>query len=358
MVVQMDLRKENLIVDGIDMLRLAVVGVGWAGQHHVGGARELGGKVEVACLVDEDAEFLAGQAKELGVDKTYVDYEAALVDRDVDAVSICTPHPLHCGQAVAAAAAGKHVLVEKPMAMDVAEATRMVAAAEANGVRLYVAESATYEPVAKFLRNVVQSGEYIGELTAAAVTRGFRAPQYGYPGRRSWLAEPEKGGRGSWTLHGIHTVGQLRYVLGEVRTVYVQEHKAHSYARDDVEGTMSGLLTLASGVPVALLQTPETKLYADLGGYVLHGDRGSVRAGDASCRVFNDECDGVEIGYPEESLSPFAQEIEAFADYVLEGVEGTTSGVMERRSLAIVQAGYESASSGEVVDLWERFGVL
>ena len=58
------------------------------------------------------------------------------------------------------------------------------------------------------------------------------------------------------------------------------------------------------------------------------------------------------------SLSPFAQEIEAFADYVLEGVEGPTSGVMERRSLAIVQAGYESAASGEVVDLWERFGVL
>jgi len=338
------------------MLRMAIVGAGWAGQHHAAGVRELGTKVAVECLVDTDAEFLAEQAERLGVEKTYVDYGAALADEDVEAVSICTPHPLHCAQAVAAAAAGKHVLVEKPMAMGVAEATRMVAAADAHGVRLYVAESATYEPVAKFLRSVVQSGEYIGELTAASLSRGFRAPQYGYPGRRSWLAEPEKGGRGTWTLHGIHSVGQLRYVLGEVHAVYVQEHKASSYARNDIEGTMSGLLTLQSGVQVALLQTPETKLYADLGGYILHGDRGSIRAGDADCRVFNNECDGELIGYPEESLSPFAQQIEAFADYVQEGVEGPTSGVMERRSVAIVQAGYESAASGEAIDLRKRFG--
>ena len=59
-----------------------------------------------------------------------------------------------------------------------------------------------------------------------------------------------------------------------------------------------------------------------------------------------------------DGLSPFAQEIEAFADYVLSGTEGPTSGRSERRSLAIVQAGYESARSGEVIDLRERFGEL
>lgn len=340
------------------MLRIAVVGAGWAGQRHVEAVAELGAKVEVECLVDTDADFLAVQAGRLGIDKTYIDCDTALKDECVDAVSICTPHPWHCAQAVAAADAGKHVLVEKPMAMDVAEATQMIAAAERNGVRLYVAESASYEPVAKFLRAVVLSGEYIGELTAASLTRGFRAPQYGYPGRRSWLAEPQQGGRGTWTLHGIHTVGQLRHVLGEVRTVYMQEHKARSYARADMEGTMSGLLTLHSGVSVALVQTPESKFYADLGGYVLHGDLGSLRAGDVSCRVFNDECDGEEIRYPEQRLSPYAQEIEAFADYIADGVEGPTSGVMERRSLAIVQAGYESVAGGVAVDLLARFGAL
>jgi len=340
------------------MLRLAVVGVGWAGSRHVEAVGELGRKVAVDCLVDSDVEFLKGKSAELGVKKTYAVYEDALRDDAIDAVSICSPHPFHCAQAIAAAQAGKHVLVEKPMAMDVEEATQMLAAAQMHGVRLYVAENASYVPMAQRLRQVVRDGEFIGELISASIIKGFRAPQYGYPGRRAWLAEPNKGGRGTWTLHGIHTVGQLRHILGEVRTVYMQEHKGRSYQRTDVEGTMSGTLTLESGVDVSLVQTAEVKLYGDLDGYVLHGDRGSVRAGEDRFCVFNDEHDGIQMAYPALQLSSYAQEIEAFADYVAQGVEGPTTGQMERRSLAIVQAGYESAQSGLPVDLMERFGAL
>jgi predicted dehydrogenase len=250
------------------------------------------------------------------------------------------------------------VLCEKPIAMNVAEATRMIEAADRNGVRLYVAENAAYVPMAKSLREMVRTGRSIGELTAASVIKGFRAPRYGYPGRRAWLSTPDQGGLGTWLLHGIHSMGQLRYILGEVRMVYVQEHKGSSFERKDLEGTMSGLLTLESGVHVSIVQTAETKLYGDLGGYVLHGDRGSVRAGEEVYRIFADDQDGTELRYPEEALSSYAQEIEAFADYVTDGIEGPTTGVMERRSLAIVQAGYESAESGQPIDLDERFGLL
>lgn len=340
------------------MLRMAVVGVGWAGSRHVEAVGELGCKIEVDCLVDPDGEFLRGKATELGVEKTYTSYEEALRDSAVDAVSICSPHPLHCAQAIAASEAGKHVLVEKPMAMDVAEATRMLAASEAHGVRLYVAENATYMAMAKRLRQIVREGEFIGELLSASIVKGFRSQQYGYAGRRAWLAEPEKGGKGTWTLHGIHTVGQMRHILGEVQTVYMREHKGAAYQRTDIEGTMSGTLTLESGVQVSLVQTAEIKLYGDLGGYVLHGDRGSVRADEESFRVFSDEHDGVEMAYPPEELSSYAQELEAFADYVQRGVEGPTTGQMERRSLAIIEAGYESAETGVPVDLKARFGPL
>ncbi|MFT5088670.1 MAG: putative dehydrogenase [Planctomycetota bacterium] len=340
------------------MLRMAVVGVGWAGSRQVEAIGELGRKVEVDCLVDPDANFLREKSVELEIEKTYTSFDEVLRDNAINAVSICSPHPFHCAQAIAAAEAGKHVLVEKPMAMDVAEATRMLAAADAHGVRLYVAENASYVPLAERLRQIVQEGEFIGELLSASIVKGFRSQQYGYEGRRAWLAEPEKGGKGTWTLHGIHTVGQMRYVLGEVQTVYMREHKGTAYKRTDVEGTMSGTLTLTSGVHVSLVQTAEIKLYGDLGGYVLHGDRGSVRAGEESFRVFNDEFAGLEMAYPEQELSSYAQELEAFADYVLEGVEGATTGQMERRSLAIVEAGYESAATGLPVDLKERFGAI
>jgi len=342
------------------MLRIAIVGVGWAGSRHVEAIRELDAKLTVDCLVDNDADHLAAKAAELSIHKTHTDYDAALGDPAVDAVSLCTPHNLHAPMAQDAAIAGKHILCEKPLAPTVEEATRMIDAANAHGVKLYVAENLSYAPMSKFLRHLVQSGAHIGALTAATFTAGFRAQQYGYPGRRAWLAQPEQGGTGTWMLHGIHSMAQLRYVLGEVETVYMRRHRAPSFARTDVEGTMSGLLTLESGVHVHVMQTAETKLYHNLGGYVLHGDRGSARATRKDCEIFDEAHRDAPhtIHYPSEELSDYAQEMDAFADYVNDVAVGPTTAESERRSLAIVQAGYESARSGAPVHLPTRFGAL
>jgi predicted dehydrogenase len=344
------------------MLRIAVIGVGWAGTRHVQAIRELGRKVTVDCLVDNDAEHLAAKAEELGVHKTFTDYRDAFIDPDVGAVSICTPHNLHCPVALDAAAAGKHVLCEKPIALTVDDASRMIEAAETHGVKLYVAENLPYEPMSRLLREIVQSGRYVGELTCASLVRGFWGQRYGYPGRRAWLALPVQGGTGTWMLHGIHTVAQLRYILGEVETVYVREHRASSYVRTDLEGTISGLLTMESGIHVSVVQTSETRLPGNLGGYVLYGDRGSVRASRDGCEVFDNAAGNDQepllLEYPESALSSYAQEMDAFADYVAGVCEGPTTGYSERRSLAIVQAGYESARTGKPIHLEERFGRL
>jgi predicted dehydrogenase len=345
------------------MLRIAVVGAGWAGRRHVEAIRELGRKLTVVALVDNDADHLYTQAIELGIDQTYSDYETALADPAIDAVSLCTPHTLHCPMTLKAAAAGKHILVEKPMALTVAEATQMINAANRHDVRLYVAENESYTPLARFLRQFVQTGESIGELTTASFVGGFRGPNYSYPGRRAWLGEPAAGGTGTWMLHGIHSMAQLRYIFaayGEVESVYMVEHKAGSFARRDVEGTMSGVLTLASGLAISVVQTAESKLYGNLGGYVLHGDRGSVRAGRAGCEIYTDEHadQPLHVPYPPAPLSDYAQEMEAFADYVSGLATGPTTGASERHSLAIIQAGYESAASGRSVHLRERFGEL
>ena len=343
------------------MLRMAILGVGWAGTRHVEAIRELGCKVTVDCLVDSDAEFLKTKAKELGIRKTYTDMDKVLADSDVDAVSICLPHALHCDAAVAAASAGKHVLCEKPIALTVEEATQMIRAADEAGVKLYAAENLPYTPMSQFLREIVQTGNYIGEVVSASFSGGFRAqPAYAYPGRRAWLSAPELGGTGTWMLHGIHSMAQLRFILGEVETIYMREHHAGSFARSDVEGTMHGLLTMEGGFGVSVTQTCEVRLRGTLGGYVIHGDRGSIRATQEGCEVFGE---GVEAGphhldYPELALSDYALEMAAFADYIETGESGPTSARSERRSLAVVQAGYESAQSGQPVYLRTRFGEL
>jgi predicted dehydrogenase len=344
------------------MLRVAIVGVGWAGERQAHAVRELERKVAVTCLVDNDADFLHAKAGELGIARTYTNYQDALADPDVDAVSICTPHHLHCPMALEAAAAGKHILCEKPLAMNVTDATRMIDTAEANGVKLYVAENLCYTPMSHFLREVVGSGRHIGEPVAASMTFGFRARDFGYPGRRAWLTDPEQGGTGTWMLHGIHTMAQLRYILGEVASIYLQEHRARSFQRANLEATMTGIATLESGVNVTIVQTCEVRMLHNLGGYTLYGDEGCLRAYAEGYEVFSHTLNADEWPerrtYPAASLSDYAQEIEAFADWVLEDRPGPTTGRSERRSLAVVQAGYESMQSGQPVNIKARFGEI
>ncbi len=340
------------------MINLAIIGAGWAGQRQARALQELDGQIQLTCLVDDDPIHLAQTAEALGVSDGRTDLNDVLADDRIDAVSLCTPHGLHCEQAIAAAFAGKHVLVEKPMAMTVDDATKMIAAAEANDVRLYVAESATYQPMTGFLRQVVESQRQIGEVVAVSVTAGFRAPEYGYPERRAWLADPALGGTGTWMLHGIHTVAQIRHIFGEVTTVYARQHRSASFQRHDVEATMSLQLTMCSGVGLHLIQTAEVKLAGGLAGYTILGDSGSLRAdGEGCCFIADDGSEQVEP-YPTAGQSAYAQELAAFAAWVLDGTPGPTTGMAERRSLAIVQAGYESAESGEAIVLSDRFGTL
>jgi predicted dehydrogenase len=256
--------------------------------------------------------------------------------------------------ALDAAQAGKHILVEKPIALTVDDATRMIHTAEANGVKLYVAENLAYQPVALFLQQIVASGDFVGELTGAALVWGFRAANFGYPGRRAWLTQPEQGGTGTWMLHGIHTMAQLRSVFGEVATVYMREHHATSFERPDIEGTMTGVLTLDNGLNITVIQTCETRMQNH---YALYGDEGIVRAFADGYEVVSSNS-VQQFTYPAASLSEYALEIKAFTEYVLEDRDGPTTGRSERRSLAVVLAGYESAASGQPVVLRDRFGEL
>jgi predicted dehydrogenase len=89
----------------------------------------------------------------------------------------------------------------------------------------------------------------------------------------------------------------------------------------------------------------------------LYGDNGSLRAMPDYCEVYGNDGEPQRIAYPDAALSDYALELEAFADHVAERRDGPTTGRSERRSLAIIQAGYESAASGLPVDLAQRFGV-
>jgi predicted dehydrogenase len=127
---------------------------------------------EVVAIASRDPSAGARVAAELGIPRVHGSYEALLADPDVEAVYVPLPNHLHATWAIAAAEAGKHVLCEKPLATSVADAERMIAAADRAGVRLMEAFMYRLHPSWVAVRNLVASGR-IGRLAAVQTWFSF-----------------------------------------------------------------------------------------------------------------------------------------------------------------------------------------
>ncbi len=146
-------------------LRWGVLSTAAIGRNRVIPAIQSAPHCEVVAIASRDPSAGARAAAELGIPTTHGSYEALLADPQVEAVYIPLPNHLHATWAIAAAEAGKHVLCEKPLAMSVAEAERMIAAADVAGVRLMEAFMYRLHPSWLAVRDLVASGR-IGRLTA------------------------------------------------------------------------------------------------------------------------------------------------------------------------------------------------
>ena len=121
---------------------------------------------------------------------------------------------------------------------------------------------------------------------------------------------------------------------------------------------MVGQLSMASGIQITILQSREVCVKGGLRGITIYGDRGSLKTTESGYVLFDRDGEAGTADWPTPELSDYALEMQAFFRYVTEGRPGPTSAESERRSLAVVQAGYESAESGQVINIAERFGSL
>lgn len=140
---------------------------------------------ELVAFADPILERAQAMADQYG-GKAYASYEELLASEDVDAVSVCTPNHLHASMAIFAANAGKHVLVEKPMAATAEEGEQMIEAARRNGVFLMVGHNQRLMPPHVKAKEILDSGELGRVLT-------FRT-SFGHPGPEGWSVD----GAGSW----------------------------------------------------------------------------------------------------------------------------------------------------------------
>jgi predicted dehydrogenase len=199
------------------------------------------------------ARARAGLAAEFavrhGARRWHADWRDVLKDAEVDAVYLATPVRLHAEQAVAAAEAGKHVLCEKPMALDVASGERMLAAARAHGVRLGIAYYRHHYPVIARLRELLASGE-IGEPVLAQV-QAFEPFDPGPDDPRAWLMRRSESGGGPMADFGCHRIEVLLDLLGPVVGVHGFPDNVRFRERE-VEDTCVAHLRFRSGAVAVL----------------------------------------------------------------------------------------------------------
>jgi predicted dehydrogenase len=203
-------------------IRVAMVGCGRiSGLHQMGYKGREDARIVAVC--DTNKSAAKKKAKEWGVEKVYTNYQQVLEDKDIDLVELLTPHHLHCSMTVQACQAGKHVSVQKPMALSAAEADEMIAAAGKAGVTLRVYETFVNYAPAMRARAMIDAGE-IGDIRAIRmhVNSGTGDSSWKVP-LSAWLwrfNEKQCGGGPLVFDHGYHLFSLGYYLGGPVEKVF------------------------------------------------------------------------------------------------------------------------------------------
>jgi len=348
-------------------MRIAIVGCGKIAGNHAGALQQVAG-VEVIACCDPALHRAQAFAAEYGIP-----YAVATLDEllplSPTAVTVCTPHPVHEKVVVWAAQAGLHVLCEKPIAVELEAADRMIEATERAGVTFGIVFQRRFWPAAQRIRAAIDDGR-IGRPVMGEVSVLLHRPAE-YYSSDAWRGRWDTDGGGVLMTQAIHQIDLLAWFLGEPSQVsgFIRTH-THG-AHIETEDAASAVVSFASGATATITAT--TGVNHNLGCRVtVVGETGAI----GSVLEFPEGQEGVnEIwtvpgeerlftpldtavpGQPHVStvnarLGDFhTVQVQDFAEAVLTGRQPAVTGRAARTSLAIVAAIYESSRTGTVVDL-------
>jgi predicted dehydrogenase len=316
---------------------------------------------ELAAVMDSDKNRAGAVGAKYHV-RAFSRVEALLALPEVDAVYVATPNCFHKDQVIAAAHAGKHVLVEKPLALTVSDAEEMIAACRRNGVLLMAGYMMRFHSHHRKLKEMIDAGD-LGQVVYARVQLTCWYPLM--PG--AWRQVPEMGGGGAWMDLGSHCVDLLEIWLGPVRRLAgFSRSLTHAYPVDDSTTVMCEFASQAQGVVEVNYNVPDDAAQNSL---EIRGTRGVVVAdhtigqgsggnmtaylydqGEYSAAQERGQTGGVQT-VQVEPVNPYRAEVEHLAECIRFGREPLNNGEHALHNLKIVLAGYESARSGRIVDV-------
>jgi UDP-N-acetyl-2-amino-2-deoxyglucuronate dehydrogenase len=338
-------------------LRFGLVGCGVIAPAHARSIEELPGAALVAVcdIIEEKAARLAAEFPAA----VYSDYDEMFRRDDLEAVIVLTPSGLHAQVGIAAARAGKHVLVEKPMDVTLEKADALIQACTQAGVKLGVISQHRWDPGLAGLKQAVLADK-LGQLNfGGSHTKWYRSQQYYDSG--DW--------RGTWALDGggalinqsIHYVDLLQYIMGPVEEIHAY-CAARAHERIEVEDIAVAAIKFKSGA-LGLLEgntsaypgfCARLDIYGTSGSVIIENDQileWQLCSGE-NCPVAPEPV-GVIAGSSSKDIwhTPHKRQIEDFVLAVQEDREPLVNGYEGRKPLEIVLAVYESARTGKTVRL-------
>lgn len=328
------------------MLKVAVVGLGKMGQRHLEKWLQMD-DCKVVGLVSSDQDKLAKLGKE-GTN-TFSTLEALLKDTEADVVDICLPTYLHYESIKKTAESGRHIICEKPLAMNEKEATSIIAVCEENNVQLYVGQTLRFSPEYMNAHQQVKAGA-IGKPGVVRLARGTAYPG----GKNAWYADPAKSGGVILDL-GIHDIDWLLWTFGDVERVTAKHIKRSSKDGKQIEYALL-ILRLQDGTLAHIeLSWAKEKTEAS---FELCGDQGMIENDSETSqpvKVTSKEtlADPHTVLFNEFEASSVFKQLCHFRDCLLKGATPAITLAEVLKAIKVADAASQSVITGQPVYLNE-----
>lgn len=342
-------------IDGVP--RVGLLGLGTIGISHARALAQLRGRATLVACSGGSAQ----RAADAGWPEAVRQSPEDLLSRDdLDVIAICTPSGAHAENVLAALDGGRHVVVEKPLALTAADADRIVALAEARGVSVHVISQRRLEPEVQAVRAALEKGLLGAVRLATTHVHWWRDESY--YAAAPWRGDAAGGG-GSLMNQGAHNVDLLRWLAGPVHSVTAQSATlAHQPGAEDTTVAtvrfLSGALGMISTSTATPPGTPAT--------LTLHCERGVVEIGQGELRrwdvegvpapTIGDEGGGIGVGASDPSAIGIAGHVQQWTD-ILEALrEGRDSSIPGRdgaETVRLLDALTTAAATGRTVTMEE-----
>ncbi len=334
-------------------LGFGIVGGGVIGPHHAKAIADVeGAEVVAVCDVVESTAEEFGQ--EFGVE--YYTELSEMLDRDdLDVLDVCTPSGLHAKLGIQGAEAGKHVLVEKPIDINLERADALISACEDGDVKLGVIFQHRFDDATVRLKEAVEEGKFGKLFLGDAYVKWYRTQEYYDKG--GWRGTWEYDGGGSLINQSVHTIDLQRYIMGDPEWVWGKIGvMTHDIETEDLGLGILGFKNGARGVIEG-----STSVYPGLTARLeIHGEKGTAILEGGKISKWEIQGEEEEVAEETEegaasdaaaiSSNSHTRQIQDLVDAINEDRKPVVDGYEGKKALEVIMAIYQSSKKGKVVN--------